>query len=978
MALTKTIKTGTLRDSWFELRLTETAVDNSANTSKIKWEVYLVNRNWWYTNAVKINNVKINGTQVKGSQTFSDFYDSKDYLLASGTTSAIGHDSSTGEKTVSCSISCWLYSYGDTTGSGNFTLSKIPRYLTSLSNTVSSTGLETINMSWSCSPTGVATHYVLDGTEVNMTDKEGTSETYTISGLKPGTKYSIQTKIKRKDSGLSSTTATVPGTTKAISSLKLGKTSFTLPAPGTALTGTTYKVTNPSGATTNAYLEKGTGGNNFNWTANDLTNGSTYNFNLTADAVNKIYAAYPSAKSGAMNITCQTAGKYYNRYPVTFNFTQANCGPTGLASGKSSFKCQESISEIGRLTGSYTNGVASTYTKGNGLIILSGYSGITVTTDANPLATRASASNKKVSVAGRTAVSSTVTTTTHLTQVTNGNFSVIYTDTRDFPYTENSTGITVKTYSPVRISATNLERGVDDGGSRTVGLLSLEGTFNPLDFGAVTNTIKRVEVWIKNRKIGWNAATVEIAESMAKINEEKVNKYIFDLEEDFINSNDGTFSCSGIPLMGPTAEGSMNYKNIEFLEENNYDIRIFVYDELTNISDYNSQVTVRDDGIDSVSVLFSAVKNAGFCFGGLYDTALAGPLQARGYNDEIAIVPTAISATPSTIAADEIIYRYLTSKNQFIVPRIPLNAYLKWGNTNVLSYNGTQLNILQPTNVTGSLSVGGTTVLSTTDPGIAPNNSWPDEIYCHARLVFPTNCYNEGGAINLNNSDIIGCNNIYFNDTCQASEGLIFPNSSGGVEVLRGLDNRLYYNGNSIATVNEAHPVGSIIVTSTNSNPSASVGGGTWTLIDKEFTPYKSGANTNFSINTTNTKSASMYWSRGGHSITFSGSFKNKVDIGDTELVIGTFNFANMGIKRLGETQYFTGYSDDGSAIIEMGLIYDTGTLRTYDVVGKTNDDTHISAANDRTCRCGYTITLPGIDYMLDNYCNKFYWKRTA
>lgn len=969
MALTKTIKTGTLRDSWFELRLTETAVDSSANTSKIKWEVYLVNRNWWYTNAVKINNVKINGTQVKGSQTFSDFYDSKDYLLASGTTSAIGHDSSTGEKTVSCSISCWLYSYGDTTGSGNFTLSKIPRYLTSLSNSVSSTGLETINMSWSCSPTGVATHYVLGGTEINMTDKEGTSGTYTISGLAPGTKYSIQTKINRKDSGLTSTTAAVSGTTKAISSLKLGKTSFTLPAPGNGLTATTFTVTNPSGSTTKSYLEKGTGGDNYGWSTTETSG----NIVLDSGTVNKIYAAYPSAKSGAMNITCQTAGKYYNRYPVTFNFTQANCGPTGLASGKSSFKCQESVSEIGRLTGSYTDGVASTYTKGDGLIILSGYSGITVTTDANPLATRASASNNKVSVAGRTAVSSTVATTTHLTQVTNDNFSVVYTDTRNFSYTENSTGITVKTYSPVRISATNLERGVDGSGSRTVGLLSLEGTFNPLNFGAITNTIKRVEIWVKNRKIGWNAETVENGEAM--IDENKINKYYVNLNETdendsplFTITSGGNFSCSKLPLMSYTTTIP---KEIEFLEENNYDIRIFVRDELTNISSYNNQTITRDDGIDSVSVLFSAVKNAGFCFGGLYDTELAGPLQSRGYNDEIAIVPTAISATPSTIAADEIIYRYLTSKNQFIVPRIPLNAYLKWGNTNVLSYNGTQLNILQPTNVTGSLSVGGTTVLSTTDPGTASGNSLAAEIFCHARLVFPTNCYNTGGAIDLNNSDIIGCNNIYFNDTCQSSEGLIFPNSSGGVEVLRGLDNRLYYNGNSMATVNEAHPVGSVMITVTNTNPSASVGGGTWENIDKEFSWYKPSTNTGWTINSTNTTSANVYWGRSGHTISITGSFVNKVDLADTELTIGTLNLGTLGISRTGQDHWFTGYSDNGSCILMMKFSYNTGNLNVCDVVG----DPYVSAG--RSCNFGFTLNIPST-FILDSASNKFYWKRTA
>ena len=67
---------------------------------------------------------------------------------------------------------------------------------------------------------------------------------------------------------------------------------------------------------------------------------------------------------------------------------------------------------------------------------------------------------------------------------------------------------------------------------------------------------------------------------------------------------------------------------------------------------------------------------------------------------------------------------------------------------------------------------------------------------------------------------------------------------------------------------NKINPVGSVIVTPTNTNPSGTYGG-TWTLIDKEFasTAAVSGG---FTINSTNCSSHSCYWSRAGHTVTVS------------------------------------------------------------------------------------------------------------
>lgn len=48
--------------------------------------------------------------------------------------------------------------------------------------------------------------------------------------------------------------------------------------------------------------------------------------------------------------------------------------------------------------------------------------------------------------------------------------------------------------------------------------------------------------------------------------------------------------------------------------------------------------------------------------------------------------------------------------------------------------------------------------------------------------------------LNMNNSDIIGANAIYFNDECGADEGLMFKRSNGNWDTLRAINGGLYLN----------------------------------------------------------------------------------------------------------------------------------------------------------------------------------------
>lgn len=123
----KNLYTGYAKSTRFRLYLVSSK-DVANNRSLVKWYAYLENGNYWYNNAIKINSVVVNGTTVCGSKTFSNYTSKGSYLLASGQL-YVAH-SSDGSKTISASMSGWLYSYGNKTTSGSMKLDNIPRATT--------------------------------------------------------------------------------------------------------------------------------------------------------------------------------------------------------------------------------------------------------------------------------------------------------------------------------------------------------------------------------------------------------------------------------------------------------------------------------------------------------------------------------------------------------------------------------------------------------------------------------------------------------------------------------------------------------------------------------------------------------------------------------------------------------------------------------------------------------------------------------
>lgn len=163
------------------------------------------------------------------------------------------------------------------------------------------------------------------------------------------------------------------------------------------------------------------------------------------------------------------------------------------------------------------------------------------------------------------------------------------------------------------------------------------------------------------------------------------------------------------------------------------------------------------------------------------------------------------------------------------------------------------------------------------------------------------------------------------------------------------------------------HPVGSVVVTSNNTTPDLP---GTWELIDKEFKSEASSSNDLFTENSTNCEISSCYFTRSGHSLQIRLRFMNKVALGDTNLELGNFSLEALGVTSLPYALYnVIGASDGGNALLTMIVDYDDGTL--------THAESTSNVEADNTCYLLFDVDVTA-SRMIDSFCDKFYWKRTA
>ena len=290
------------------LQLSSTS-DTSSNTSDITYKLY-VKKNISQVNTYKVSTpvkITINGKTQSKTVNFniSSTSAGSQYLVTEGTFTDIAH-SSDGTKTVSCSATIDLSgtSLGKGSISGSFKLDNIPRYVnSSLKNT--SIALNTASFSFTTDAASDNAKYRLYNSSGSKTKEVdiGSNKSFTITGLSPGTKYSVDVYARRTGTSLYKASNKVSFTTKAIATIT-NSIDFTL--------GNTIpvKLSNPSGVSMTLAL---IAGSSTIWSAN-IGNVSSYTISLNSTQILNLYKLIPNATSGkfALRVTITSNGSTYN------------------------------------------------------------------------------------------------------------------------------------------------------------------------------------------------------------------------------------------------------------------------------------------------------------------------------------------------------------------------------------------------------------------------------------------------------------------------------------------------------------------------------------------------------------------------------------------------------------------------------------------------------------------------------------------
>ena len=479
-----------------------------------------------------------------------------------------------GDGTKTTSISCNVG--GDVmwgNGSSDITLDTIPRY-PSVSQSLNSRTETKIVMNYSANATCNYLWYSLNGGSwVGVGSINGSSGTYTINGLTAGTTYSIRTRMRRSDSGLSDNCGATNISTYAYP-YPSDTPNFII---GDALNIGLY---NPLGRTLTVYLKDPLG----NEATSKTTSGTSVGDYTEEEYKNFLYNGIPNSATGQYSVrvvcpelerdTTSEGGTYSIRgdeKPTFADFTYTDINPTTVA-----------------LSGSTDQNP----------IIINGYSTLQATVSVANKATgnkyanmdKYTLSDGKNSADATYSSSSAVTVS--LPNFANEEISLAAVDKRGLSTIVVKNAV-FKDYAVPVVDTLNLTR--NDGGVGQYGYISFTGEFWNNNFGVQNNAITDVSYWYKEMSQSeeqWVKGTTTITPT----------------------TSGNTFSAQNVLIDGPLTTGG-------FDQTKTYDIKITVTDKLGTSAEFRSTMINAQPGI--------AIYNNCVSICTSYDTTLGGILQVN-------------------------------------------------------------------------------------------------------------------------------------------------------------------------------------------------------------------------------------------------------------------------------------------------------------------------------------------------------------
>lgn len=300
------------------ISLTENSYSVANNTSSVTCKVTV---SWTYgswDHTGKTKTLTFNGTKYTTTANINPNRTTSGSQTLFNKTVTVTHNSD-GSKTVNASVSIPTgTSSGTVTASKSLTLTNIPRYAT-VTQTLLSKTETTIKIKWASDSTVDYIWYSSnDGsswTGINVTD--GKSGEYTISGLVPRTTYKIKTRVRRKESQLTTDSSALSVATYSYPYAN-SMPNFTI---GNKLT---IGIFNPLKRSVTVNII----GEDDSQISNDTTTGTSITGYAGDGVVNRLYASIPDKRSGQYRVKVTYGNHVMTNTGGHYIINTSDCSPS--------------------------------------------------------------------------------------------------------------------------------------------------------------------------------------------------------------------------------------------------------------------------------------------------------------------------------------------------------------------------------------------------------------------------------------------------------------------------------------------------------------------------------------------------------------------------------------------------------------------------------------------------------------------------